>query len=463
MDYAWYSKNRGKFIRWYIPNRPIDLLIAFFISVITVTGGIYSIPSLFELSDSILFTKRVIFCLLFVFIFLSQKYNYKIFFRQRIVIVFLAYIGLLLLNGLIRRDNYGEYLYRITTIASIISIMYWFAFIDDNTLDKFFKIINFMVLLLCMFLLLSIALIYLGDGAFYQSFITGFGGGRTNFSCWLGLITCVVGLGLARDEKYILKSFAIFFVIVTSQIISGGRLGIILSYCSIIIAFPLKHTTFSQKIKISIIFLFFLVLPLLVNKTLSIAQPIRAAESIFRRIDNSHLIESSNKPLESSNKPLNMHNYGSSIYYYVCNTLNYNYFTYFDELSGSRLTLSEIAISKLDNDHIWLGRGIGNFLLVMDNRTLNEHNLYIRTLGEIGLIGILITIIMVLFPFFIRPIDDVASSYNQYLIIGIVFSSMQPNTLVMGIDVCLSYWILYSMVFRNSVLAPEFRIPRWLR
>jgi hypothetical protein len=426
-----------------------NLLVGFIIAAAISTGGIYGIPHGFTLGDNssiILDIKRNTFSLLFLLVLLSQSNTLKVCLSLTSIKILAIFILILTFSASIHQNNFHEYIYRVTSILSIISIIYWFAVVDEAKLQLFFRLLWFFIFLLACYLFFNIVLVYLGDNETHMAFLNGFGGNRPNFSSWLGSIAMMAAFFSTRNQftqypETSLKLIFIFLVLATSQVIAGGRIGLLMTYGSILLALPLKNTLTTQKIKIFIIYFAFLGLPKLVDETLQMVYSRTPAESVFRAATS-----------------LSIKHYSGSDTDFI---LNYQYFRHMDVLSGYRLTLIKEAISRLNINNIWLGNGMGNFKIHLGSTDMDVHNLYLRMLGELGLIGFACTVAIVLYPHFLLFKDERVSIHKNLLFIGIIFSMLQPNSLIMGLNACLAYWVIYSLVVRLDYQRSGYSEPRF--
>ena len=82
---------------------------------------------------------------------------------------------------------------------------------------------------------------------------------------------------------------------------------------------------------------------------------------------------------------------------------------------------------------------------------MDVHNILIRVLGEFGLLGLILLILLLLQPFFGVSINRNPSArpLNAYfftLLVYILVSMTQPAFIFYMISPCLLFWVLYPEV-----------------
>ena len=135
-----------------------------------------------------------------------------------------------------------------------------------------------------------------------------------------------------------------------------------------------------------------------------------------------------------------------------------SYFMTIDKLFSGRLSLITNGISSLNLSDIFIGKGFGNFKVdTSDPLTfgaqLDVHNIFVRILGEFGLVGLILLILLFLQPFFEVSKNRNSSArplkiYFFVLLVYILVSITQPAFIFYMISPCLLFWILYPEVIK---------------
>ena len=135
-----------------------------------------------------------------------------------------------------------------------------------------------------------------------------------------------------------------------------------------------------------------------------------------------------------------------------------SYFISIDKLSSGRLSLITNGIGSLNLSDFFVGKGYGNFKVDTSNpmtfgAQMDVHNIFVRALGEFGLVGLILLILLLLQPFFGVSISRGPSAryLNAYffaLLVYILVSMTQPAFLFYMISPCLLFWVLYAEVIK---------------
>lgn len=135
-----------------------------------------------------------------------------------------------------------------------------------------------------------------------------------------------------------------------------------------------------------------------------------------------------------------------------------SYFMTVDKLSSGRLSLITNGISSLNLGDIFIGKGFENFKVDTSapqtfGAQLDVHNIFLRILGEFGLVGLILLILLFLQPFFevSKNRNSSARPLNIYffvLLVYILVSMTQPAFIFYMISPCLLFWILYPEVIK---------------
>lgn len=145
--------------------------------------------------------------------------------------------------------------------------------------------------------------------------------------------------------------------------------------------------------------------------------------------------------------------------FYIIDLSHYSsYFMTIDKLSSGRLSLIANGISSLNLSDVFIGKGFENFKVdpskpLVFGAQLDVHNIFVRILGEFGLAGLTLLLLLFLQPFFgvYKNRTSSTSPLNTYffvLLVYILVSMTQPAFIFYMISPCLLFWILYAEVIK---------------
>jgi hypothetical protein len=240
---------------------------------------------------------------------------------------------------------------------------------------------------------------------------TGFGNGRVSFSIWLSQLVFLTFLFCpSKSGQAVLKPFALVTPILVLQVFTGGRTGLL---ASLAIWFYFSFREGGMRLSIMSGLYIAILIPL--SAAISPLPDVYPGTSIFRGIDLSR---------------------GDGL------------FVWLDQLSSYRLGIMVSAFSALDAQALLFGKGVMNFKGWAIGYSWDVHNIYIRALGEIGVIGLFTLLVLLLFPFLtqVRQADIVFA--KVYLGIFLMVGMVHPELLTTAISTCMFFWLSFAEVLR---------------
>ena len=403
----------------------LDYIIPIFFICLFYISPFYSIP-FFE--TNLLFVKRLMYLALILMLICSI--NFKQLKLNLLNSVFIFWVTINLFN----------YFYfdidQNTIIVRISQIMFIFALINySKRTELFSKFLNFfsstvVILALCLIIVFL----------FYENTISfvlgGFGNSRTNFSIWLlQLLILQNCYQYNRDTIHRKKSFVITLIlsqlIFFVQLSIGGRIGIVF----LIILFLLYCYWFLnwKYLLISIIsFIFtFYIYNYLNQFFATVDYDFYNDYNKFFRIGN-NMIYSVDLLPKSAFKDV---------------------FLFLNNMSSSRLDIFIIGLLNLNFENFFIGEGIDKFWVSLQpGNDWQIHNLFLKSLLELGVIGLLSSLFISLYPIYIfyrEKLYDLSKIYLLYLLVIIVYfliANLQPAFILTQISNCIIYWVLYSCI-----------------
>lgn len=153
-------------------------------------------------------------------------------------------------------------------------------------------------------------------------------------------------------------------------------------------------------------------------------------------------------PLSAAISPLPDIYPGTSIFRVIDLPHGDGWLAWLDRLSSYRLGIMTSALSTLDADTLLLGKGVMNFKGWAIGYPWDVHNIYIRALGETGVIGLAALVALLFLPFRTqaRQADIVAAKVycGIFLMVGMV----HPELLTTAISTCMIFWLSYAEALR---------------
>ena len=387
-------------------NRIISIFTPCFIFMFIISG-IYEIP--FTSIDPTLITKakQALFLLFIVLMSLALDWGKAI--RTRFAILCAAWLIILILNWILR------YEYEIIYLQRIAQITYIFVFVSlviqlKNERYTFLNLLSLyspkVVSGICLILLFSSYTPEIAHALAY-----GFGNNRVNFSIWLSQLVFLTFLvGTKYSKKPIVYSLILVLPIIALQTFSGGRTGIL---CSILISIYFSYR--AQGIKFCIPTAILLALFIWACSLLSTVSSIYPGTDVLRGL------------------------------YYVNNE---TLFSYIDRISSYRLSIMIGGLSNLNNESLILGFGASNFKTWVLGSYMNMHNIYLRALGELGIIGFGVQLLLLAIPHYGHlKKNSIEQAARLFCMIFLFIGLLHPDLLLTAISTCMIYWLCYAEVY----------------
>ena len=402
-----------------------NLSISLF-SIYCFTAGIYQFPSLQIDVDTVLLVKRLILIAALAHMILCVKWQdaliknmLRIFAAWALFLVFIFFV----------HGNFSGVIFKIVQSLSVLIIICFFVQ-NFFYVKRFFNIyyLIFPTFIFCLLLVL-VSFFLFEDVHFLVR--NGFGGNRVNFSIWLSQFTvlisamwCFGSLIPFRNSKWQFLSYVAHTLpIVFLQIASGGRLGLFVSFLTIFTSTFYKFKSFLRQIIVMVGGSAILLVIYLFSSPRS-TLPIDS-HSIFRGLDKF----SRTRDLSLSNADF--------------------YFELFDLLTSFRLSLLVEGVRAFDLKIFLLGSGFGKFQ-VINNQGLPQqvHNVFLNSLGEIGILGFLLFCFVILFPFFYLRNSENTKAIKMGLGVWFVQAWFQPEFFYSQIGSSICFWVIFAYSLR---------------
>jgi hypothetical protein len=123
-----------------------------------------------------------------------------------------------------------------------------------------------------------------------------------------------------------------------------------------------------------------------------------------------------------------------------------------DRLSGYRLGITVNAVAARDTRSLLLGKGVMNFQGAAIGELWQVHNIFVCTLGELGLAGLLARI------FFFRGEGISLRLSGAFCLIYLMIGMLHPDLLLTAISTCLIFWVAYAALLKQQLKISELRL-----
>ncbi|MDA8881258.1 O-antigen ligase family protein [Alphaproteobacteria bacterium] len=412
----------------WLKNSSLNLFGIYFF-----TAGIYQIPS-FEIDlGTALLVKRAIF--LVALVLMTACVSWHSFVVKKILKIFATWLLFLILNFFVH-GNFTEVAFKVLQSTSVLIIVCFFM---QNLCyaKQFFENSNFFFPIFVFFVVLIILSFPFSEDV-NSSVEKGFGGNRVNFSIWLSQCTVLFSvfwyfgkLPLFKNSNRNILCYVIYiFPIVLLQIASGGRLGILTSLIVIAVTvfykfksrFVILFSIMTASTSILYLFYFFSTL----------GADYGGSKHLFRGVAEFVKI----RDLSQSNTDF--------------------YFNFLDFVVSYRLTLFVEGLRAFDLKMFLLGVGFGNFLVQNFEGYLQQvHNVFLNSLGEVGIFGFLLLCFIILFPFFTLPKSENTKIIKVGLGVWFIQGFFQPEFFYSQIGSSICYWVIFACALRSIFKVSE--------
>ena len=126
--------------------------------------------------------------------------------------------------------------------------------------------------------------------------------------------------------------------------------------------------------------------------------------------------------------------------------INSEFLSFLDRFLSYRLSIIVTAFADFDFWDAIFGKGVGNFRGVMLSETAEVHNIYLRALGELGLIGFAALLSIFVVPLVFRDGSSEIRSAKVFMVLFLLVAALHSDILLTGISTCMVFWICYAEV-----------------
>lgn len=432
----------------------VNTVVPVFFLVMLLISGIYVVPYL-DVPEvpylvgvaGLAFGKQILFVCLMVM--MGSTFRWREVIGTRFTLLCCIWLLIHMVHWLLRREYDGTYLHRIVQIAFIWVFVNYIIQQREEDRKPFLGLQVLSYQFFSIFCILVVTFSFNAEVA--RLIVNGFGGNRFGFSIWLSqfvFLTFFIHLNLNSKNKSILIAIIWVTPILILQIFTGGRTGILASFV-IFLYFAYQQGGFRVFILsvpyLATVIFFSNNLSNMIGTSSGFSQGAEGGIglSIFRV--NDAIFSEYN--LQHRNVADRLSSYRLSIIT-----------EWVDRLSSFRLSIITDAFSRADTFSLFFGNGVENFMGKLPTGSLNHvHNIYLRALGEIGVIGFATLIAMMALPFRIQLVnlykcENVLQKNNTtmlvYCSVVILVGMLHSEYITTGLSTCMIFWLCYAETIR---------------
>lgn len=371
--------------------------------VLLIASGIYQIPFLGAPLALFVILKKILF----------GMYGGVLYFLKRSKIWFswgwpFAAWGLINALSWLMHDVSGlEIVYRLIQLLWIYGFASFFASRRAWDVLERFPVKYFS--LACFLLVLAV-----WHPAVREQVLNGFGGNRFGFSIWLSQFVFIVFLVAQRREgNWFVFALTCAAPIILLQVLSGGRTGLLAS--SLLVLYFCRESE-QRNYPLSIAYLLLIAV---FGTWYGAVVGVDSMQSIYRltpQLGDDYIF------------------------------MNSEFLSFLDRFLSYRLSIIVTAFSGFDLWDVIVGKGVGNFHGVMLSEAAEVHNIYLRALGELGLVGFVALLSIFAVPFAFRGGSPEVRSSKVFMAIFLLVGASHSDILLTGISTCMVFWICYAEV-----------------
>lgn len=247
------------------------------------------------------------------------------------------------------------------------------------------------------------------------SLTNGFGNNRVNFSIWLTqfvFLSLMLSLPSAsRGSEMAWRLFCQVTPVLVLQVFSGGRTGLLASG-ALVLWFAVRYA----GVRGFVIASGYLGLVVPIAAAVSPATELVAGTHIFRAL----LPEGA------------------------------GWLAWLDRLSSYRIGIAVSALETLDAASALLGVGVGNFKGWAIGGYWQVHNIYIRTLGEFGVAGLVVLVYILTRPFVVHRGALWKEPRAAFVAVCLLVGMLHPDFLLTAVGTCMIYWLCVASMVREA-------------
>lgn len=344
---------------------------------------------------------------------------------DRFSLLMAIWVGVHGANWLIRGDHGADYLVRVVQGVFIFVLVQWFrAGFDENSLASDIFLRNARAAVTAGVVVIA-ALAY--DESFKTQLVDGFGNGRVSFSIWLAqLLFLSLLLSVRVDTFPALQAMIWVSPVLALQIFSGARTGVL---ASLVLCLYFSYACGGWKYLLPTGA--YLALLSVLLESISPVSGVYPGTSMFRDIGA--------LPASQVFEP------GG-----VMDML--------DRLSSYRLGITVDAVAALDMQSLAFGKGVMNFQGAAIGEFWQVHNIYIRTLGELGVVGLGVMLGLLAPIFFFRGGGVILRLSGAFCFTYLMIGMLHPDLLLTAVSTCLIFWLAYAALLKHQLKSGEVRL-----
>jgi hypothetical protein len=402
--------------------------LSYLLVLLLFTSGLYAFPFVGIDLQIIRYLKQGLFLVALIalgFVVLPQK----LFIQNRKLFIGCAMIfSIIGLNLCVRQEFYQSYLHAITSVVFICFFVSYIAYADiDET--NFTQLIFSGLFIFNIFMLSVLIGCILNIREFLLLVGSGFNSGYVTFSFFLAQFVFLNYFKAISTDKSFIKPWFNSCVILTIQVFSGGRLGVLITLILMLYFLP----KFLKQRYLQLIAIVTLILLICLANQYSPVYVLMQSEIFDHTGEN--LV---NKDLSIFRRFSDLQTSGS-VYIFL------------DSLSSHRLQILVRGMEALSRNDFVVGKGLERAGVVIGTSIWSIHNVFFKMLAEFGLVILIPLTLIIALPFRLRGAHgSEVGHFKFYLGVALFVACLVPTYLFTGLASCLLFWLCYALVLRSE-------------
>jgi hypothetical protein len=119
-------------------------------------------------------------------------------------------------------------------------------------------------------------------------------------------------------------------------------------------------------------------------------------------------------------------------------------FSILDVVSSYRLAIFIEGLRAITPNIFFFGKGVGEFVVYVYSGSYNVHNVFLNTLGELGIAGLLVLLCIIIISMK-KKLGCVSDSHMRFFIIlWVLIALLEPELLLTKIGLSLIFWVAFA-------------------
>ena len=405
-----------------------------FFGFLFFTSFIYTVPYMPEFNALVFLIKRVLYALLFLF--MCSAINWK---QVRLNMFFWCiafWLVIHVVSFLIHQVNDNLYLSRLAQGSFVYVLV---VFLCQFSSQLHFGPLTYRFIMLGPSLLALVGLFLAVFDSYWASLIQGgFNGYRVGFSIWLAQIVFLIlfcsGTSTLQiqatstpgvlSRSSLLKALVLIAPIIGLQVFASGRIGLL---ASAIICIYFCYRVFKSWLAV-VLSISYLAL------TISLFSAVQPPTQLSSQTENYSTLRGLSQAQEivSNFEIINIEEVAIGTY------------SILDIVSSYRLAIFIEGLRAITPNIFFSGKGVGEFVVYVYSGSYNVHNVFLNTLGELGIAGLLVVLCIIIISMKKKPGCVSDSHMRFFIILWVLIALLEPELLLTKIGLSLIFWVAFA-------------------